>query len=270
MFRSVDEDTVVFVLGDHGMTEDGNHGGATTEETGAALLIWSRSAERLFGTGFRHPPNPHGDVPEEAKGRDNDKERRRGLGAFGVKEGVFGDKGEGIGDAGDSIATPSSGRQVAQIDLVPTVALLMGVPVPFGNLGGVIPEVFRGPYAFGDGGGIDNGDPRFYERLCDALLVNSVQVQYCVIYFIHGHDAECGLFPIYFVFSPNELDTWGQEISPLSTVTADWLALPTVTADWSAHPCFFSDCCDFKPLMYCVAVDLRVGLTTMPVLCPAC
>lgn len=50
VFSSVDDETVVFVLGDHGMTEDGNHGGATPEETGAALLVWSRSAERLLGS----------------------------------------------------------------------------------------------------------------------------------------------------------------------------------------------------------------------------
>ncbi|CAN0531467.1 unnamed protein product, partial [Scytosiphon promiscuus] len=43
VFEGVDDDTVVFVLGDHGMTEDGNHGGATPEETGAALLVWSPS-----------------------------------------------------------------------------------------------------------------------------------------------------------------------------------------------------------------------------------
>jgi len=27
-------------MGDHGMTDDGNHGGATQEETGAALFMY--------------------------------------------------------------------------------------------------------------------------------------------------------------------------------------------------------------------------------------
>ena len=184
------------MLGDHGMTEDGNHGGATAEETGAALLIWSRSAERLFGSGVGDgaglsPPHAHlhhghdedGDERVTGDGEGNTG-KRRGLGVFGG-EGGEGVSGEGTGDADvgrTSTATPSSGRQVAQIDLVPTVALLMGVPVPFGNLGGIIPEVFGGPYELGEGeGGVSGGgggddDPRLYERLCDALFVNSVQV----------------------------------------------------------------------------------------------
>ncbi|CAN0041986.1 unnamed protein product, partial [Scytosiphon promiscuus] len=79
-----------------------------------------------------------------------------------------------------------TGRKVAQIDLVPTISLLLGTPIPFGSLGGVIPEVFAGPY-YGDGEAAGLGaagkadadsarDPRHLERLCDALLVNSVQV----------------------------------------------------------------------------------------------
>ena len=33
-------------------------------------------------------------------------------------------------------------RDVAQIDLVPTISLLMGLPIPFSNLGSIIPELF--------------------------------------------------------------------------------------------------------------------------------
>ncbi|CAM9854742.1 unnamed protein product, partial [Discosporangium mesarthrocarpum] len=40
----------------------------------------------------------------------------------------------------------SMSRKVAQIDLVPTLSLLLGNPIPYGNLGGVIPELFLGPY----------------------------------------------------------------------------------------------------------------------------
>jgi phosphatidylinositol glycan class O len=31
---------------------------------------------------------------------------------------------------------------VNQIDLVPTLSLLLGIPIPFGNLGAAIPELF--------------------------------------------------------------------------------------------------------------------------------
>ena len=38
---AVGEDSVVFVLGDHGMTSTGDHGGETQLETEAALLVYS-------------------------------------------------------------------------------------------------------------------------------------------------------------------------------------------------------------------------------------
>lgn len=177
VFSTVDDETVVFVLGDHGMTEDGNHGGATPEETGAALLVWSRSGERLLGRSSR-PRSAERSGPNGGDHHD-----RRGGVAWGG--------GENTGRGGE----PSS-RKVAQIDLVPTVSLLLGTPIPFGSLGGVIPELFAGPYGTEgsgvgdvgeDGGGLggEEGDPRYFERLCDALLVNSVQV----LGFVEGRDA---------------------------------------------------------------------------------
>lgn len=37
----LDEDTVAFVFGDHGMSPTGDHGGETSLETDAALLVYS-------------------------------------------------------------------------------------------------------------------------------------------------------------------------------------------------------------------------------------
>ncbi|CAM9828783.1 unnamed protein product, partial [Ectocarpus fasciculatus] len=187
VFEGVDDETVVFVLGDHGMTEDGNHGGATPEETGAALLVWSRSGERLLGPGFNRRNNggasssgrdkrsgDTGDASSEAlAGADGGSTNRRQGGPI---QG-HGDVAPGGEKGSEDHAGPvPSGRRVAQIDLVPTISLLLGTPIPFGSLGGVIPEVFSGPY-YDDGGvGGDEREPRYLERLCDALLVNSVQV----------------------------------------------------------------------------------------------
>ncbi|BFZ62343.1 mannose-ethanolamine phosphotransferase gpi13 [Saitoella coloradoensis] len=76
---------------------------------------------------------------------------------------VFGDHGmDGRGDhGGDSydevsaglwlyskearFAPMSSGRSISQVDLVPTLALALGLPIPYNNLGTPIPEVFLGP-----------------------------------------------------------------------------------------------------------------------------
>ncbi len=39
--RMVDEETIVFVLGDHGMTQTGDHGGDSADELSAALFVYS-------------------------------------------------------------------------------------------------------------------------------------------------------------------------------------------------------------------------------------
>ena len=41
IFEAVDNNTIVFVFGDHGMTEIGEHAGDTPEEVDSALLIYS-------------------------------------------------------------------------------------------------------------------------------------------------------------------------------------------------------------------------------------
>lgn len=204
VFEGVDDETVVFVLGDHGMTEDGNHGGATPEETGAALLVWSRSGERLLGSDF-----VRNRVDKENTGKERNRTGKKNGGGggggddAGLPSGTLDGRGEGgtvdrkerrfeeaAAGAGEPVAKDHpgddgrarsgvTGRKVAQIDLVPTISLLLGTPIPFGSLGGVIPEVFVGRYI--DGGDteerpVGDNDPRYLERLCDALLVNSVQV----------------------------------------------------------------------------------------------
>ncbi|EPS41079.1 hypothetical protein H072_5029 [Dactylellina haptotyla CBS 200.50] len=96
LVKAVDDDTLVVIMGDHGMDPKGDHGGESQLELEAALWMYSRKG--LFGRipGFEAPPKS----AEE--------------------------------------------RSVAQIDLVPTLALLLGLPIPFNNLGGPIPEAFIG------------------------------------------------------------------------------------------------------------------------------
>ncbi|GLA50935.1 hypothetical protein CBS147343_7262 [Aspergillus niger] len=91
----IDDETLLVVMGDHGMDENGNHGGETADEVRAAL--WMYTTREVWG---------------------------------------FVD--------GDAAATGVVGRDTPQVDLVPTLALLMGVPVPFNNLGRPIEEVFAG------------------------------------------------------------------------------------------------------------------------------
>ena len=43
MIAELDNDTVLFVFGDHGMTGTGDHGGDSSNELDAALLVYSPS-----------------------------------------------------------------------------------------------------------------------------------------------------------------------------------------------------------------------------------
>lgn len=40
--KSIDDDTVLFVMGDHGMTMSGDHGGDSADEVMAGLFAYSK------------------------------------------------------------------------------------------------------------------------------------------------------------------------------------------------------------------------------------
>ena len=95
--ESIDDDTLLIVMGDHGMDGKGDHGGESDDEVEAAL--WMYSKRPVFGR-----TSPEYTMPP---------------------------------------ATAKI-RPVNQIDLVPTMALLLGIPIPFNNLGRPIEEAFVG------------------------------------------------------------------------------------------------------------------------------
>ncbi|CAF9911580.1 MAG: mannose-ethanolamine phosphotransferase gpi13 [Heterodermia speciosa] len=93
----LDEQTLLVVMGDHGMDAKGDHGGESDDEIEAALWMYSKKS---------------------AFGRLNN----------------------------DSITPPNNAKErpTAQIDLVPTLSLLLGLPIPYNNLGSPIAEAFVG------------------------------------------------------------------------------------------------------------------------------
>lgn len=120
----LDDDTLLVLLGDHGMDRSGDHGGDGTLETSAALWIYSKGRD-LSGFSHHIPSGllqyktfPHASVPD---------------------------------------------RSIQQIDLLPTLSLLLGLPIPFNNLGSVIPELF-----WRDKTGID---------FLRALEINTAQIK---------------------------------------------------------------------------------------------
>ena len=98
IISALDDETLLVIMGDHGMDVKGDHGGESDDEVEAAL--WMYSNKGIFGRGH----NGHIEPPKNAKE-----------------------------------------RPVGQIDLVPTLSLLLGMPIPFNNLGAPISEAFVGP-----------------------------------------------------------------------------------------------------------------------------
>ncbi|KAL5339689.1 hypothetical protein BJX70DRAFT_362881 [Aspergillus crustosus] len=98
IMAKIDDDTLLVVMGDHGMDSKGDHGGESNDEVDAALWMYS-------------------------------------------KKGIFGRSSEA------KKLPPKYARErfVPQIDLVPTLSLLLGIPIPFNNLGSPIEEAFAGP-----------------------------------------------------------------------------------------------------------------------------
>ncbi|XP_007945115.1 GPI ethanolamine phosphate transferase 3 [Orycteropus afer afer] len=89
LVKRLENDTLLVVAGDHGMTMNGDHGGDSELEVSAALFLYS--------------PIP-----------------------------LF------------SSTLPEEPEVVPQVSLVPTLALLLGLPIPFGNIGEVMTELFSG------------------------------------------------------------------------------------------------------------------------------
>ena len=107
-------DTLLVVLGDHGMTEDGNHGGASHPEVSAGLVLHYRASTAAPSSS------------NTAASRSAIVQRAAALTGMPVTH----------------RCALASARTVHQIDLVPTLAAALGFPIPFGNLGMVLPEPF--------------------------------------------------------------------------------------------------------------------------------
>ncbi|KAI6116610.1 hypothetical protein EDD16DRAFT_1046221 [Pisolithus croceorrhizus] len=122
LVRIIDEDTLLILLGDHGMDQTGNHGGDSIFETSSAVWIYSRGAP-LSSSSISLPAEilPKTTFPGERLPH----------------------------------------RSIQQIDLVPTISLLLGLPIPFNNLGSIVPELF------------DRGDSNVNE----ALELNARQIK---------------------------------------------------------------------------------------------
>ena len=128
VIESVSDDTLVVIMGDHGMNGHGDHGGDSDDEVEAGLIMYSK---------------------------------RKLLDASLLDRFALGDLLQYTEPVGGQVY-----RKVSQIDLVPTLSLLLGLPIPFNNLGSVIPELF-----------LSAKDPQqSIRQLLRAMRLNAAQV----------------------------------------------------------------------------------------------
>lgn len=142
--EAMDSDTLLIVMGDHGMDAKGDHGGDGVLEVSSGLWLYSKK-------------RPLRDKPDWAPD-------------WALDEEDFVDLGPSLGRH----------RTVPQISLVPTLSMLLGVAIPFSNLGMLIPEPFlRATFAPGTaanpkarkGTGLSPS-----ETLLEATRVNAGQI----------------------------------------------------------------------------------------------
>ncbi|KAF7794894.1 hypothetical protein EIP86_006037 [Pleurotus ostreatoroseus] len=99
----LDNETLLVVMGDHGMDRRGNHGCDTEHEV--TVGVWFHNRHKPF-----YPSQPL--IPADL-----------------LPKSVFPD------------ATVPH-RSIQQIDIAPSISLLLGLPMPASNLGSIIPELF--------------------------------------------------------------------------------------------------------------------------------
>ncbi|KAG2426988.1 hypothetical protein HXX76_012772 [Chlamydomonas incerta] len=209
--------TLLLVMGDHGQTLSGDHGGGSDEERDSVLLAFHTGAWRAERDRCQGRRQVRGDTSD---GNSSDSNRSHG-GAPGngkedVNSSVASDKAPAC-DTSYAAEDPATGdargrgglepAAIPQIDLTPSLALLLGLPIPFGNLGklsrrlwqlghglpgvagdhagGATGEAGEDPPPAGAGGIAGNGTQR--TPYLDALRANALQVdRYLTAYAARG------------------------------------------------------------------------------------
>ncbi|EGG18648.1 phosphatidylinositol glycan [Cavenderia fasciculata] len=132
IINNIDNETLFILMGDHGMTTEGNHGGSSKDETEAGLFMYSKKI-----TLNQTAASSSSSTDQIEKWNQFEYNDRKDI------------------------------RTISQIDLVSTLSLLLGVPIPYANLGTIIPEPFI-HHSINDNGG--------WKKLIDAQRLNSWQI----------------------------------------------------------------------------------------------
>jgi hypothetical protein len=118
MYDQMEPNTVLIMLGDHGMRPLGNHGGGTDAETHSILMASIKSDDKYFFRNF----SAHLRDPSNLTDRSYQFVQ------------------DSVEFHSDIVEKQHYLRKVSQIDFVPTLANLLGVPLPYSSIGMIIPE----------------------------------------------------------------------------------------------------------------------------------
>ncbi|KAJ2959547.1 hypothetical protein NQZ79_g4986 [Umbelopsis isabellina] len=125
LIQYIDEDTLLILLGDHGMSEQGDHGGESVEEVMSGVFLHSK---RQLTIGL------------STDGQGNNYDYQKLFSKINQNRAKILDYNmQSISARLDYDATAYP--IVSQINLVPTLSYLFGMPIPFGNLGSLIPDL---------------------------------------------------------------------------------------------------------------------------------
>lgn len=148
--RMANNDLLV-VMGDHGMDAKGDHGGDSPEEVESALWFYSKKAlvppAPFASKPFAHETQTLGELLQMHDNRAED-------GEFFSLDG-------------------KSHRVINQISLVPTLCILLGIPLPLNSLGTLIPELFLKEHSSQIWGSTKQGS----SKLMHAMRMNAEQIR---------------------------------------------------------------------------------------------
>ncbi|CAM0139780.1 unnamed protein product [Umbelopsis sp. WA50703] len=177
LVQYIDEDTLLVLLGDHGMSEQGDHGGESIEEVMSGVFLYSKR-QLTLGRSAEDQRNSY----DYQKLFSKINHRRAKVLDYNLQT---------ISARLDYDATAYP--IVSQINLVPTLSYLFATPIPFGNLGSLIPDLLMPP---GSG-----NDPSNLLYFIQQFRINALQIfDYLQMYSKSGKHtgfADSALEPMY-------------------------------------------------------------------------
>lgn len=226
------QDTLLVVLGDHGMTEDGNHGGASDDEVSAAMMLH-----------YKRETSSSELVSAVRKAAELTSKNRNSKNSEAIKnETVL------------SNSFVSEGglvyRKTWQVDLVPTLSMLLGLPIPYGNIGMVLPE----PFLLSS---VADGD----EYLSVASRANYRQIlRYLTTYSEHVPSFN----PVSSLASDSAPETTAEYFAAQTKLAAEcrrsWASFNMVKVLWGAAVVGVS-----AFALFCATVSTAVGVDSFPI-----